>query len=61
MIKSSTDCVYCNAAVIRVDGRWEHLVVDDLAEDGYYTVITCDPLLFEDRRHRVATPKVASL
>lgn len=53
-----TTCSHCHAPVIEVDGRWEHYIPDDTVPGiDYYTVLTCDPLLFDDRRHRVATPE----
>jgi hypothetical protein len=59
--KPETDSIYCHGPVVKVYGRWEHFFADDTVDaDGYYTIVTCDPLLFEDRQYRVATPTVAT-
>lgn len=57
-LKPSADCTHCHAPIINIDGRWEHCIPDDTVPGiDYYTALTCDPLLFDDRQRRVATPK----
>ncbi|MER7280564.1 hypothetical protein ABT369_39605 [Dactylosporangium sp. NPDC000244] len=59
--KPETDCCYCHRPVVKVDRRWEHFFLDDIVDpDGYYTIVICDPLLFNDRLRRVATPSVVT-
>lgn len=61
MAEPTTDCVYCHAPVVEVaKDQWRHHVPDEQSSVGYYTYITCDPLLFDDRRRRVATPTISA-